>query len=79
MRQRGSTLSSTKKPVQLGDVMITVVKTVKIIGARGLHHRELQAFLSDVDAEYGDLLDHSVIASLVTEFNQRFQEFSVVE
>lgn len=40
------------KTVQLGDVMNTVVKTVNIIRARGLYHREFQAFLSDVDAEY---------------------------
>lgn len=39
--------------------MNTVVKTVNIIRARGLYHREFQAFLSDVDAEYGDLLSHS--------------------
>ncbi|XP_067930870.1 general transcription factor II-I repeat domain-containing protein 2A-like [Watersipora subatra] len=44
------------KTVNLGDVMNTVVKTVNIIRARGLYHREFQAFLSDVDAEYGDLL-----------------------
>nr|WPK86729.1 NLRC3-like protein 86 [Sebastes schlegelii] len=49
------------KTVQLGDVMNTVVKTVNIIRARGLHHREYQAFLSDVDAEYGDLLYHSEV------------------
>lgn len=47
------------KKVNLGDVMNTVVKTVNIIRARGLYHREFQAFLSDVDAEYGDLLYHS--------------------
>ncbi|XP_067945214.1 general transcription factor II-I repeat domain-containing protein 2B-like [Watersipora subatra] len=47
------------KIVNLGDVMNTVVKTVNIIRARGLYHREFQAFLSDVDAEYGDLLSHS--------------------
>ncbi|XP_030613825.1 general transcription factor II-I repeat domain-containing protein 2 [Archocentrus centrarchus] len=46
------------KTVQLGDVMNTVVKTVNIIRARGLYHREFQAFLSDIDAEYGDLLYH---------------------
>ncbi|XP_044052223.1 general transcription factor II-I repeat domain-containing protein 2-like [Siniperca chuatsi] len=39
--------------------MNTVVKTVNIIRARGLYHREFQAFLSDVDAEYGDVLYHS--------------------
>lgn len=49
------------KTVQLGDVMNTVVKTVNIIRARGLYHREFQAFLSDVDAEYGDLLYQSEV------------------
>uniref|UniRef100_A0AAR2IMY0 SPIN-DOC-like zinc-finger domain-containing protein n=1 Tax=Pygocentrus nattereri TaxID=42514 RepID=A0AAR2IMY0_PYGNA len=44
------------KTVNLGDVMNKVVKTVNIIQTRGLYHREFQAFLSDVDAEYGDLL-----------------------
>lgn len=46
------------KTVQLGDVMNTVVKTVTIIRARGLYHREFQAFLCDMDAEYGDVLYH---------------------
>ncbi|KAK2848579.1 hypothetical protein Q5P01_008413 [Channa striata] len=46
------------KTVQLGDVMNTVVKTVNIIRATGLYHREFQAFLSDVDAEY-DVLYYS--------------------
>uniref|UniRef100_A0A3P9NQ97 DUF4371 domain-containing protein n=1 Tax=Poecilia reticulata TaxID=8081 RepID=A0A3P9NQ97_POERE len=35
------------KTVQLGDVMNTVIKTVNIIRAKGLYHREFQAFLSD--------------------------------
>ena len=47
------------KTVQLGDVMNTVVKVVNIIRARGLYHREFQAFLSDMDAEYGDVIYHS--------------------
>lgn len=50
--------------VQLGDVMNTVVKTVNVIRARGLYHREFQAFLSDVDGEYGDLLYHSEVCWL---------------
>ncbi|KAK0141946.1 General transcription factor II-I repeat domain-containing protein 2 [Merluccius polli] len=49
------------KTIQLGDVLNTVVKTVNIIRARGLYHREFQTFLSDVDAEYGDLLYHSEV------------------
>ena len=35
------------------------VKTVNIIRARGLYHRQFQAFLSDVDAGYGNVLYHS--------------------
>ena len=46
------------KTVQLDDVVNTVVKTVNIIRAQGLYHREFQAFLSDVDAEHGDVLYH---------------------
>lgn len=58
------TASSIKKPSvprqsRHGDVMNTVVKTVNIIWARGLYHRRFQAFLSDVDDEYGDILYHS--------------------
>lgn len=47
------------RTVHLGNVTNTVVKTVNIIRGRGLYHREFQAFLSDVDAEYGDVLHHS--------------------
>ena len=47
------------KTVQLGDVMNTVVKIVNIIRSRGLYHRQFQSFLSDVDADYGDVLYHS--------------------
>ncbi|XP_067453417.1 general transcription factor II-I repeat domain-containing protein 2-like [Thunnus thynnus] len=41
--------------------MNTVVKTINIIRARGLYHREFQTLLSDVDAEYGDLLYQSEV------------------
>ena len=34
------------KTIQLGDVMEVVVKTVNVTRARGLSHREFQAFLS---------------------------------
>ena len=40
-------------------MMNTVVKTVNIIRTCALYHREFQAFLSDVNAEYGDVLYHS--------------------
>lgn len=49
------------KTVQLSDVMNTVMKTVNIIRVRALYHREFQTFLTDVDAEYGDLLYYSEV------------------
>lgn len=49
------------KTAQLSDVMNTVVKTVNIIRVRALYHREFQTSLTDVDAEYGDLLYHSEV------------------
>jgi len=39
----------------------TVVKTVNIILARGLYHRQFQAFVSDLDAECWDLPYHSEV------------------
>ena len=47
------------KTIQLGDVMEVVVKTVNVIRARGLFHRKFQEFLSELDAEYGDIVYHS--------------------
>lgn len=47
------------KTAQMGDVLDTVVKTVNTIRARGMYHRQFQAFLDDMDAEYGDVLYHS--------------------
>lgn len=44
--------------------MNTVAKTVNIIRARGLSHRQFQAFLADVEAEYGDVLYHSHVCWL---------------
>ena len=49
------------KTVQLGDMMKVVVKTVNVIRARGLFHREFKEFLSELDAEYGDVVYHSVV------------------
>lgn len=50
------------KTVQLSDVINTVVKTVTyIIRAQGLYHRKFPTFVTDVDAEYGDLLYHSEV------------------
>jgi len=49
------------KTIQIGDVMEVVVKTVNVIRARGLSHREFQAILSEFDAEYGDVVYHSAV------------------
>lgn len=47
------------KAIQMNDVMTTVVKTINLIRSRALNHRELQSFLSDIDAEYGEVIYHS--------------------
>ncbi|XP_016407553.1 general transcription factor II-I repeat domain-containing protein 2-like [Sinocyclocheilus rhinocerous] len=47
------------KAIQMDDVMTTVVKTINLIRSRALNHREFRAFLSDIDAEYGDVIYHS--------------------
>ena len=52
------------KTVQLGDMMKVVVKTVNVIRARGLFHREFKEFLSELDAEYGDVVYHSAVCWL---------------
>lgn len=49
---------------KLSDVMNVVVKTIKLILAWPLHHREFQAFLSEVDAEYEDVTYHSDVRCL---------------
>ena len=41
--------------------MEVVVKTVNVIRARGLFHREFQEFLSELDAGYGDEVYHSAV------------------
>ena len=40
--------------------MEVLVKTVNVIRARGLSHREFPAYLAELDAEYGDVVYHSV-------------------
>ncbi|KAL1268622.1 hypothetical protein QQF64_033985 [Cirrhinus molitorella] len=47
------------KTIQMDDVMTTVVKTRNLIRSRALNHREFLAFLSDIDAEYSDIIYHS--------------------
>ncbi len=39
--------------------MTTVVKTINLIRSRALKHREILVLLSDIDAEYGDVINHS--------------------
>lgn len=53
------------KTVHFGNVMNTVMKTVNIIGRRGLFHREFQAFPSVVGSEYSDLIYHSDLRWLI--------------
>ncbi|XP_076864060.1 general transcription factor II-I repeat domain-containing protein 2A [Brachyhypopomus gauderio] len=47
------------RAAQLGNVMATVVKTINLIRSRALNHREFRTFLSDIDAEYGDVIYHT--------------------
>ncbi len=47
------------KAIQMDDVMTTVVKTINLICSRELNQREFWTFLSDIDAEYGDVVYHS--------------------
>ncbi len=47
------------KAIQMDDVMTTVVKTINLICSRALKHREILVLLSDIDAEYGDVINHS--------------------
>ncbi len=47
------------KAIQMNDVMTTVVKTINLIRSRALNHREFRSFLSDIDAEYGEVIYHS--------------------
>lgn len=47
------------KTVKVNDVMDTVVKTINLIRAKALNHRQFQTFLSEIEAEYGDVIYHS--------------------
>ncbi|XP_076132871.1 general transcription factor II-I repeat domain-containing protein 2A-like [Alosa pseudoharengus] len=47
------------KTVDVNGVMDTVVKTINLIRAKALNHRQFQTFLSEVEAEYGDVIYHS--------------------
>lgn len=44
------------KSFNFPEVMKVLVTTVNFIRSRGLNHREFQAYLAELDAEYGDLL-----------------------
>ena len=46
------------KRVQHSNVMNTVANIVNIIRSHGLYHKQFWSFLSDVDAECGDVLYH---------------------
>lgn len=46
------------KVADLENVMTVVVKTVNYIKARGLNHRQFQSFLTELEAEYTDVIYH---------------------
>ena len=52
------------KTIQLRDVLEDVIKTVNVIKARGLFHKEYKEFLSELDAKYGDVVYHSAVCWL---------------
>ncbi len=52
------------KTIQLRDVLEDVIKTVNVIKARGLFHKEFKEFLSELDAKYGDVVYHSAVCWL---------------
>ena len=41
------------------------VKTVNVVRAIGLSHREFQTFLSELDAEYGNVVYHSAVMVII--------------
>jgi hypothetical protein len=47
------------KSVTMQHVLDVAVKTVNIIRARGLNHRQFKEMLQQLEVEYGDLLYHS--------------------
>lgn len=46
------------KVANMENVMNVVVKTVSFIKARGLNHRQFQHFLTELEAEYTDVIYH---------------------
>ncbi|MBN3299432.1 GT2D2 protein, partial [Amia calva] len=50
--------------VNMDHVMHTVTQTVHLISARGLNHRQFQAFLEELNVECGDLPNHTEVCWL---------------
>ncbi|KAI6656062.1 General transcription factor II-I repeat domain-containing protein 2A-like [Oopsacas minuta] len=44
------------KSLKMQEVMQVVIKIVNFVRARGLHHRQFQHMLEEMDNQYGDLL-----------------------
>lgn len=47
------------KCLKFEHVVTPVVKTINVIRAKALYHRQFQQFLSDIEAEYGDVIYHN--------------------
>uniref|UniRef100_A0A2C9M951 Uncharacterized protein n=1 Tax=Biomphalaria glabrata TaxID=6526 RepID=A0A2C9M951_BIOGL len=82
------------KSLQLKNVMDVVVKTMNLLRARGLNHRQFVSFLGDLETEYGELLYHTenitvepqllkdyvdILSRLLEDFEHRFQLFPALE
>jgi hypothetical protein len=49
------------KSVKMTNVVTVVAKLVDYIRSKGMNHRQLQQFLSDVDSENGDVLYYTEV------------------
>ncbi|CAN7989679.1 unnamed protein product [Ixodes pacificus] len=56
--------SLCSKVMRLESVMKVVVPTINFIRSHGLNHRQFQHFLSEIEAEHGDVLYHTEVRRL---------------